>query len=77
MVAFVYLVPLILFSVIGFWKANSIAFLLAGSTSVVMGFSIQPTDDLTLSAGLLLFGYGIVCICLAFGCMFNKSEESK
>lgn len=70
----VYLIPLILFSILGFWKGNSLAFILAAATSTILGFSSDASTNLGLGIGILLWGYGVVCFGLAFGCMFNKSE---
>lgn len=72
----VMILPLALFSVLAFWKSNAIIFMLAGGTSIMVGlywFDIYTTD-LGLAISLMFIAYSLVCLGLAFRCIFWRED---
>ena len=69
------LVPLIFFSIMAFWKENSLMFMLAGGVSILAGFCCYDVETNTWSLGisLVLWAYAIVCLIFGFMCMFKRS----
>lgn len=69
------------FSFMAFWRWSAVIFMLAGGASLILGFYWYDyyTNSLGLSISLMLIMYAIVCIALAFRCMFwqGVKEEDK
>ena len=69
----------VFFSILGFWKANPLPFMLAAGSSIILGcywYDIY-TNHLGLTMGLMLMVYGLICVGYAFRCIFwgNKVGE--
>lgn len=69
---FVVFVPLILFSVLAFWKSNAILFMLVAGTALITGLYWYDafTDNLGLTIGLMLLLYALACVAFAFRMIF-------
>ena len=67
---------LVFFSGMGFWRPNPVLFMLAAAASITTGlywFDVYTTD-IGLSIGLALIAYGLLCVGLAFKCIFWRED---
>ena len=73
-----YFLPLVFFSVLGFWRTSAIGFLMAAGASIIVGLVWYDVDVTTrgLAIGLLFMGYSLACLGLAFGAMFSRGKSS-
>lgn len=70
-------IPLALFSIIAFWKNNSLVFLITAGLSVFIGlkwFDVY-TDNTGLAIGILILLYGFLCIGMAIKALFGRRIE--
>ena len=80
---FAFLLPVIFFSVLAFWRygrlSGALLFMLAGGVGIVTGFTWYDiyTTNWGLTVGLMLITYGIICIGFAFMCIFGKGKAHK
>lgn len=66
----------VFFSLIAFWKANAIVFMLVAGASLMLGlywFDVYPTD-IGLAISLMFIAYSLVCLGLAFRCIFWRED---
>ena len=68
------IIVLIFFSVLAFWRDNSILFMLAAGVSIVVGFNCYDTEANTWMFGvaLILWAYSIACLIFGFMCIFKR-----
>jgi hypothetical protein len=77
---FVYLLPLLIFSILAFWRLNPVLFLIAGAVGLMSGLSIpdllagNTSSDLSLSLGLLVVAYGLACVVFAYVTLFRIGD---
>lgn len=66
-----------LFSIAGFARQNSIAFMLAAGSSMMLAFSLYDYYDTPAALGvsLMIWAYSIACAAFAFICMFKRGAE--
>jgi len=66
-----------IFSALGFWRFNSLMFMLAAGASMVAGFYWYDvyTTDAGLGISLMIWAYSIICLGFAFMCIFIKSPR--
>ena len=71
---FLTLIVMLAFSVLAFWKNNSIIFFLAAGTAMVVGFTWHDVAATTASLGvsLMIWAYSIVCLIFGFICIFKR-----
>ena len=69
------MIPLIFFSVMAFWKENSVMFMLAAGVSILVGFNFFDVEDSAWALGvsLVLWAYSIACLVFGFMCIFKRS----
>jgi len=69
-------IPLILISVLAFWKENAVLFMVAAGLAIMTGLYSPDliSGNLGISAGLMLIMYSLVCCGLALRMMFWKEE---
>lgn len=70
------LAALAFFSFLGFWRPDSLPFMLAAGVSLIMGlywFDIFTTN-LGLTVGLMFIAYSFVCVGYAFRCIFFRDR---
>lgn len=69
------MIPLIFFSVMAFWKENSVMFMLAAGVAILVGFNCYDVETSTwmLGISLVLWAYSIACLIFGFMCMFKRS----
>lgn len=69
----------IFFSCLGFWRYNALAFMIAAGASLMTGLYWYDiyTTNLGLGMGILLIGYSIVCLGLAFQCLFWRKQAGE
>jgi len=64
------------FSALAFWRANALLFMLTAGLSTIIG--LYWHDEFTTSMGLaisiLLYAYSLVCLGMAFRCIFWKDR---
>ena len=69
-------IPLVLFSVLAFWKGHALLFLILGGISLFIGlkwFDVY-TNDIGLAIGMGLILYGLVSLGMAFPALFRVKE---
>jgi len=73
---FVMLLPLVILSILAFWKSNALLFMLAGGTSIMVGLYWYDiyTTDLGLGISLMLIAYSLLCLGLAFRFIFWRED---
>jgi len=66
----------VFFSLLAFWKGNAILFIICGGVSLMSGFYCFDvyTSDLGLSISLMLIVYSLLCLGLAFRCIFWRED---
>lgn len=71
------LLPLCLFSILAFWKASDVLFIILFGVAVMTGLAAPDiingnynTTSLGISVGVLLVAYGILCAGWSFRLMF-------
>jgi hypothetical protein len=75
-----FLIPLIVFSILAFWRLNPVLFLIAAAIGLMTGLSIpdllagNTSSDLSLSLGLLVVAYGLACVVFAYVTLFRVRE---
>ena len=74
--------PVIIFSVLAFWKENPILFMFTAPVSLVTAFEspnmmsgVYTTSPLGITVGLILFVYALFCLGMALKLMFWRGEE--
>ena len=74
LIFFIGAVFLIFFSVIAFWRDNSIMFLLAAGVAVSVGFGFYDIESspFTFGIALVIWAYSIVCLIFGLMCMFKR-----
>ncbi len=79
MVAGLPLLPLALFSVLAFWKFNSLLFMITAGVSLMVGLYWYDayTNVTGLSISLMVIGYALVCIVFAFVLLFQIGGENE
>jgi len=75
------LLPLIVFSILAFWKRHPVLFLIVAGIAIVTGLKMPDilagtTTPLSLSLGILTAAYAFVCIAMAYRAMFRRRGES-
>jgi len=66
----------VFFSVLAFWKSNAIMFMVAGGASLMLGlywFDVY-ISGIGLTLSLVFIGYSLVCLSLAFKCIFWRED---
>jgi hypothetical protein len=80
----IFIIVIALFSFLGFWKPNTILFMMLSAGSMMLGLSmpdiISPASsttgmDIAVSLGLIF--YSFLCSAWAFKLMFWKQEENQ
>ena len=68
------MVFLIFFSVIAFWRDNSVMFGLAAGVAIAVGFSCYDLQSSPFMFGiaLVLWAYSIACLIFGLMCMFKR-----
>lgn len=75
------LAPLVIFSALSFWRMHPVLFMFCGGVAVITGCYIPDiinggvTDNLSLTAGLAMMFYGMVCFAFAFKTMFYPADN--
>jgi len=69
--------PLILFSILAFWRFHAVLFMLTAGASLILGFYWYDsfTTNQGLAISLMLLIYSFVCIGFAFRCIFWREKE--
>ena len=69
------MIPLIFFSVMAFWKENSVMFMLAAGVAILVGFNCYDVETSTwmLGISLVIWAYSIACLVFGFMCIFKRS----
>jgi len=70
--------PTVFLSIMAFWKQKAVLFLLAAAAAIVAGLAWRPEFPgyAGLTNGLVLIGYGIVCLGFALKHMiWGKDDE--
>ena len=72
-------IPLVLFSVLAFRVSDALLFMLAGGSSLMIGFRWYDlfTTNVGLSVGILLVAYSLVCLGFALQCIFWRERTSE
>jgi len=67
------------FSVLAFWKLDTLLFMLTAGASVMTGLYWRDTytTNWGLTMGLMLIAYSIVCLGFALGCLFKRGKTSE
>lgn len=71
------LMPLIIFSVLAFWKLNTVLFMISGAVALMTGCYAADivtggmTDELSITISLSLFTLWLICWSLSFWAMFR------
>ena len=66
----------VFFSILAWTKLNMVMFMLAAAASIMTGlywFDVYTTD-IGLSISLALIAYGLLCVGLAFKCIFWRED---
>jgi hypothetical protein len=78
------LLPLVIFSILAFWKENHILFIITFGIAFITGMNApniisgeHETTALGVSLGALLIGYALFCAAMAFRLMFWRGSESE
>lgn len=75
-------IPVILFTILGFWRHNAIAFMIAGGLAIITGLEapdiISSTAtttplDIAIAMGFLL--WALACWGYSFMCMFEQGYQ--
>jgi len=68
---------LFIFSALGFWRFNSLMFMLAAGASLMAGFYWYDvfTNDAGLGISLMIWAYSTICLGFAFMCIFRKAPR--
>ena len=71
------MIPLIFFSVMAFWKENSVMFMLAAGVAILVGFNCYDVETSTwmLGISLVLWVYSIACLIFGLMCMFKGGRQ--
>lgn len=67
----------VFFSCLAFWKYNTLLFMVAYGTSLMLGlqwYDVYTTNS-GLSVSLMLISYSLVCAGFAFTCIFKRTTE--
>ena len=79
--AFVQLAPVVLFSVIAFWKNNAFMFMFSCVLAIMSGYYAPDiisgqyeTTPLGITVGLCLILYGFVCAAWSMASMFGEKR---
>lgn len=64
------------FSLMAFWRPNAVLFMVAAGASMMTGLYWYDvyTTNIGLSISLMLIAYSLLCIGLAFKCIFYRGE---
>lgn len=64
------------FSIMGFWKQNTLMFMIAAGASLITGLYWYDTyfNNLGLAIGLLLIVYSLCCLGFGLGCLFKSRK---
>ena len=65
------------FSLLAFWRFNAILFMITAGISLMVGlqwFDVYATDT-GLTISLMLMAYSLVCIGIAFRCLFWREYK--
>ena len=65
------------FSVLAFWRQNTLMFMLAAGASLMVGFYWYDTytNNLGLTIGLMLIANSLVCVGFGLGCVFRRGKS--
>lgn len=69
----------VFFSLLGFWRPNPVLFMLAAGAALMTGLYWYDvyTTNLGLGISLMLIVYALVCVGLAFRCIFWREIPSE
>ncbi len=69
--------PLVLFSVLSFWRPNPVLFMLSAGVSLMTGFYYYDTyvTNLGLTLGLCLLAFSLFCLGMAYRTLFWKGPR--
>jgi hypothetical protein len=82
---FIYFLPLVVFSILAFWKENYILFMITASISFMVGYytpniisGSYETTSTSIAVGMALMVYGILCSAWAFALMVrDRGREAE
>ena len=82
--AFTGLILIALFSVLGFWRMTTLAFMAAAGVSMMLGLAIPDvmtdttaTTGMDVTVGLSLVAYSLFCIACAYKTMFWRGSPDE
>ena len=80
---FVLLLPLIGFSILAFWRGHPVLFLITAGIAIMTGLYVPDlltggtTTVLSMSLGLVIVAYSLVCVAFAYRTLFRMGRSDE